>query len=139
MAQLSAPDGQLRFQHLGDGEMTIVSERSSGFWWVASFGAAIVALAGPLALAAERDWATSDSVAIRYLTEDQEFTWSINPSATPAALLDGSGAIVWSPLKRYFYFISHSGDLACDCNRYTLTLYDAQQLASVLEDPKQRK
>jgi hypothetical protein len=52
---------------------------------------------------APRDWAPQDSVRVRYFLGNQDTaTWV------------RSDAIVPSPKGKYFFFVSHRGDLNCD-------------------------
>ena len=63
-----------------------------------------------------RDWTVRDSIAVRYVVSDQELPGSLG-------LADFSKSIVVSPDGRHFFFVTRSGDLACDCNRYELKVF----------------
>jgi hypothetical protein len=92
---------------------------------------AVACPVGELVAAPARNWTTADSIAVRYLVEGISEPSALNPSGM-AGPADGSGAFQWSPGNRYFFFITRYGDLGCDCNRYTLSLYDARKLSAVL-------
>jgi hypothetical protein len=55
-----------------------------------------------------RPWTARDSVAVRYVSTDQELTDAINSPA--------KDAVVFSQDGRYFFFISHHGDIDSDSN-----------------------
>jgi dipeptidyl aminopeptidase/acylaminoacyl peptidase len=82
-------------------------------------GAILLALAGASVAADElRAWHIEDGVELRYIAE-AEF---------------GDGRVVWSPNRRFFYFMTHVGELACDCVEYTLEIYDAARVSAFLGD-----
>lgn len=75
----------------------------------------------------ERAWSARDSVAVRYVVTNADF---------PGTLDDGRGneVIEWAADRKHFFFIARHGDLSCDCNRYQLSIYAAQDLKRRMDD-----
>jgi hypothetical protein len=76
----------------------------------------------------QRDWAVSDSVAVRYVARSQTFAgrWARVSSKAP-------DPIVWSPDKRYFFFMTYRGDIARDCPEHEVRIYNADAVRKALQ------
>jgi dienelactone hydrolase len=72
-----------------------------------------------------RPWTITDSVAVRYLVTNQEDSalWVNEAPDDP---------IVWAPDAQRFFFVTHHGDLVCDCVHYELFAFNAGDLNSAL-------
>lgn len=88
--------------------------------WLMSFMTIVAGTAVSVVLAsasetghAKRPWLPADSVAVRYFD-------------TPD--------VVGSHNGKRFFFVTDRGELSCDCNIFTLTVYDTQQVTSALDE-----
>src|SRR5262245_48589085 len=75
-----------------------------------------------------RPWMSSDSVSVRYFVTDQE-----EPAAWPSPLRPND-AIAWSHDGKYFFFVSHHGDLGSDTNIYDLLVYSVDSVKDWLAE-----
>jgi dipeptidyl aminopeptidase/acylaminoacyl peptidase len=82
---------------------------------------------GSWAHAAEslRAWTSKDSVAVRYVTLDQENSSSWIPYR--------SEPIVFSPDGRHLFFLTHWGDISSDSNVYELQVFDCNIIRERLD------
>lgn len=80
-----------------------------------------------------RRWTASDSVSLRQLTRQ-----GIGVGADDVVSREGDD-VLWSPDRSKFLFVTHRGDIACDCLRYTLSVYDALELGRVLRSSPTRR
>lgn len=72
-----------------------------------------------------RDWTPADSIPVRYFAlSDSELNFGVGNSAD---------AIHWSPNRKYFFFTTYRGDLACDCNTYELSVYSADAIIAAIK------
>lgn len=80
----------------------------------------LVASVGPVVSAADelRSWTPRDSVSVRYYTSDQKdpFFWQ-SPGDPP------DGTVVYSADMKYFFYLTHHGDLESDTNIFDLNIY----------------
>lgn len=72
-----------------------------------------------------RAWTPEDSVAVRYFVTQQAWAnaWERLPGQPLAPSPDG----------QYVFFVTHHGDLSCDCNIYELRLFAAPALLHALK------
>ncbi len=74
--------------------------------------------------AAPRDWTPHDSVQARYVVNRiGQHVGGMSPD---------NSAIFVSPSGRNFYFVTSRGDLACDCNRSTLSVFAVPDVIAAL-------
>lgn len=78
-----------------------------------------------------RPWTVADSIAMRHFVGDFTMPGTVNGQSAPR--------VVWSPSRKYFFFLERRGDLGCDCNIYQLQVFSAQQLMDILKDPQRRQ
>lgn len=67
----------------------------------------------------ERPWTVEDSLRVRYFVDGRERSVFWSRERSP---------VVHSPDGRFFFAVSRSGDLACDCNVYELVVYATEQV-----------
>lgn len=74
---------------------------------------------------AERDWSVAASVAVRYLVPQNapETLWSGPPLAV----------VVHSPDGKSFFFVTRHGDMACDCNVFSLRVFSVDSVRRALQ------
>jgi dipeptidyl aminopeptidase/acylaminoacyl peptidase len=79
-----------------------------------------------------RPWTISDSIAVRYFS-------TVQTGMGPQYWEPGQGnAVVPSPDGRYFFFLSHHGDLASDSNIFTLEVFEVATIKSFMTSPGER-
>lgn len=69
-------------------------------------------------------WAPEDSVALRHIVTHQFLPgyWWTQPGEPVIASKDG----------QRFFFVTHHGDVSCDCNIYTLRVFEANDVLAAL-------
>ena len=114
----------------------LLSLRSCQLRYLLAAGAPILAGMAGQALAEPADatwpdgtrrWTVSDSVGLSYLSRQ-----GVNPLGADAIALRDGDPVLWSPDRRHLLLLTYRGDLACDCLRYSLRVYDAQAIARQL-------
>src|SRR5688572_28018264 len=75
-----------------------------------------------------RDWTVEDSVRIRYFGIEGPTGYNFNYDHV----------FVPSPAGTRFFTVSRAGDLSCDCNVYTLSVFDAAVLERTLKSSARR-
>jgi len=76
-----------------------------------------------------RAWTVEDSIGIRYFSYDLAYPeeWQAEPTGY-------DGQPVWTaPDGEHFFFLTHRGDLACDCVHYTLSVYSVDHVSAALQ------
>jgi dipeptidyl aminopeptidase/acylaminoacyl peptidase len=72
-----------------------------------------------------RSWTPEDSVALRYISSDVSDPWKRPFAGRP-------GEIVPSPDARWFFFITHHGDLPTDAEVYELHVFEVAEVRRAL-------
>jgi dienelactone hydrolase len=76
--------------------------------------------------ASGRPWTVEDSIAMRYFMD-----WEV-----PGLFRTGRPEIV-SPSGNHFVIGTHRGDLSCDCTRYEMLVYSAEQVRAAIVEGRQ--
>lgn len=73
---------------------------------------------------ADRPWTAEDSVAVRYFIRNHASAAEWSPLA--------GNPIVVAPDGTHFFFVTRHGDLTCDCNVYTLSVFSVDAVSRAI-------
>lgn len=71
-----------------------------------------------------RPWTVQDSIAVTYY-ERSSYGWSS---------IDADSPVHFSPDEQYFFFVKRRGELACDCNVFTLEVFSTAAIKKLSGD-----
>jgi dipeptidyl aminopeptidase/acylaminoacyl peptidase len=93
---------------------------------VVAFAVGLICLTSLSDASSERSWRATDSIAVRYFVDDQQYPAGLDGQLT------GKGVVNFSPDKKHFFFVTRYGDLACDCNVYEIRVYSMADVGQAL-------